>query len=214
MSLIRSIRNDIKAAFANDPAAINTLEIILAYPGFQARQWHRLAHALLSWHIPVLPRVVSHLGRFFTGIEIHPGAKIGESFFIDHGMGVVIGETAEIGDNCVLYQGVTLGGTSMQRVKRHPTLGNNVVVGAGSQIIGAITIGDNSKVGAGSVVIHDVPPNATVVGVPGRVVALRNPDTETVESLPDPIGDTIEKLDKRVSELEEKFREGKKSEGI
>lgn len=202
MSLIRSIRNDIKAVFRNDPAANNTLEILLAYPGFHARQGHRLAHILYRWHIPVIPRLISHWNRFFTGIEIHPGAKIGEGFFIDHGMGVVIGETAEIGDNVMLYQGVTLGGTSMQKVKRHPTLGNNVVVGAGAQIIGAITIGDNSKVGAGSVVVTSAPPNATVVGVPGRVVAIRNPDKDTVEQLPDPVWEKIQQLESRVSELE------------
>ncbi|MFC1940442.1 serine O-acetyltransferase EpsC [Chloroflexota bacterium] len=129
MSLIGSIKKDIKTALEQDPAAISTLEILLAYPGFHARQFHRLAHTLYRWHIPVLPRLLSHISRFLTGIEIHPGAKIGEGLFIDHGMGVVIGETSEIGDNVVLHQGVTLGGTSLQRTKRHPTLGNNVVVG-------------------------------------------------------------------------------------
>ncbi len=203
MSLISSIKRDIKAVFANDPAAVSTLEIWLAYPGFHARELHRLAHRLHQWHIPVLPRLISHISRFLTGIEIHPGAKIGEGFFIDHGMGVVIGETAEIGDNVCLYQGVTLGGTSMQRVKRHPTLGSNVVVGAGAKLIGAITIGDNSKVGAGSVVVNSVPSNATVVGVPGRVVAIRNPDTDTVENLPDPVWERLESLEKRIAELEE-----------
>jgi serine O-acetyltransferase len=202
MSLITSIRKDIKAVFDNDPAAISWLEVLLAYPGFHAREIHRIAHTLYNWHIPWLPRLVSHCNRGLTGIEIHPGAKIGESFFIDHGMGVVIGETAEIGDNCVLYQGVTLGGTSMQRVKRHPTLGNNVEVGAHAQIIGAINIGENSKVGSGSVVVKSVPPNATVVGVPGRVVAIRNPDTNTVESLPDPVWDRMDKLERRLQELE------------
>lgn len=205
MSLISSIRRDIKTAFEHDPAATSTLEILLAYPGFHARQFHRLAHRLYLWRIPVLPRLVSHISRFLTGIEIHPGAKIGEGFFIDHGMGVVIGETSEIGDNVTLYQGVTLGGTSLQRVKRHPTLGNNVVVGVGSQLIGAITIGDNSKVGAGSVVVTSVPPDATVVGVPGRVVAVRNPDTDTVERLPDPVGEKLELLEKRIVELERRL---------
>lgn len=203
MGLIRSIRNDIRATFRHDPAAISTIEIILAYPGFHARQYHRLAHTLYRWHMPLLPRLVSHWSRFFTGIEIHPGAKIGEGFFIDHGMGVVIGETAEIGDNVMLYHGVTLGGTSMQRVKRHPTLGNNIVVGAGSHLIGAITIGDNVKIGAGSVVVESVPPNATVVGVPGRIVAMRNPDTDTIEKLPDPVWDKISSLEKRIAELEQ-----------
>ncbi len=202
MSLITSIRKDIKAVFTHDPAAISTLEVLLVYPGFHARQFHRLAHTLFRWHIPVLPRLISHISRFLTGIEIHPGAKIGEGFFIDHGMGVVIGETSEIGDNVTLYQGVTLGGTSHQRTKRHPTLGNNVVVGVGAQLIGAITIGDNTKVGAGSVVVTSVPANATVVGVPGRVVTVRNPDTDTVERLPDPVGEKLKKLEGRIARLE------------
>jgi len=216
MWLITNFRKDIKAVFEHDPAATNTLEVLLAYPGFHARQYHRLAHTLFRWHIPVLPRLLSHISRFLTGIEIHPGAKIGEGFFIDHGMGVVIGETSEIGDNVTLYQGVTLGGTSHQRTKRHPTLGNNVVVGVGAQLIGAITIGDNTKVGAGSVVVTSVPANATVVGVPGRVVALRNPDTDTVEKLPDPIGEKLEGLEKRIAELEHRLAtiEGCKDESI
>jgi len=202
MGLIASIRRDIRAAFEHDPAAVSTLEILLAYPGFHARQNHRLAHTLFKWHVPVLPRLISHLSRFCTGIEIHPGATIGEGFFVDHGMGVVIGETSVIGDNVTLYQGVTLGGTSQQHVKRHPTLGNNVVVGVGAQVIGDITIGDNAKVGAGSVVVNSVPPNATVVGVPGRVVSVRNPDTDTVERLPDPVGERLDELEKRIAELE------------
>ncbi len=205
MSLIASIKRDIKAAFEHDPAAVNILEVLLAYLGFHARQFHRLAHTLYRWRIPVVPRLVSHIGRLITGIEIHPGAKIGEGFFIDHGMGVVIGETAEIGDNVTLYQGVTLGGTSLQRVKRHPTLGNNVVVGVGAQLIGNITIGDNTKVGAGSVVVTSVPADATVVGVPGRVVAVRNPDTDTIERLPDPVGEKLELLEKRINELEKRL---------
>jgi serine O-acetyltransferase len=216
MGLFTSIRKDIKAVFDHDPAAINTLEVLLAYPGFHARQSHRLAHTLFRWHIPVLPRLISHISRFLTGIEIHPGAKIGDGFFIDHGMGVVIGETSEIGDNVTLYQGVTLGGTSHQRTKRHPTLGNNVVVGVGAQLIGDITIGDNTKVGAGSVVVNSAPANATVIGVPGRVVAVRNPDTDTVERLPDPVGEKLENLEKRIAELEKRLAliEGRKSEGI
>ena len=216
MSLITSIRKDIKAVFDHDPAAKNTLEVLLAYPGFHARQFHRLAHTLYRWHVPVLPRLISHISRFLTGVEIHPGAKIGEGLFIDHGMGVVIGETSEIGDNVTLYQGVTLGGTSHQRAKRHPTLSNNVVVGVGAQVIGAITIGDNTKVGAGSVVINSVPANATVVGVPGRVVTVRNPDTDTVERLPDPGWEKLEALERRIAELEEHLAklEGSKDEGI
>jgi serine O-acetyltransferase len=206
MGYCRSLRNDIKSAFEHDPAAVNTLEILLAYPGFHARQFHRIAHTLFKWHIPFLPRLISHISRFLTGIEIHPGATIGEGFFIDHGMGVVIGETSVIGDNVTLYQGVTLGGTSHLRAKRHPTLGDNVVVGVGAQLIGDITIGENSKVGAGSVVVSSVPANATVVGVPGRVVAVRNPDTDTVERLPDPVGERLESLEKRVAELEKTLK--------
>jgi serine O-acetyltransferase len=210
VGLITSIRKDIKAAFEHDPAAVNTLEILLAYPGFHARQYHRLAHTLFNWHVPVLPRLISHCSRFLTGIEIHPGATIGEGFFVDHGMGVVIGETSVIGDNVTLYQGVTLGGTSQQKKKRHPTLGNNVVVGVGAQVIGDITIGDNAKVGAGSVVISSVPANATVVGVPGRVVAVRNPDSDTVEKLPDPVGERLDRLEKRLDEMEKRLPPGKK----
>jgi serine O-acetyltransferase len=205
MSLIGSIRKDIKAAFEHDPAAISTIELLFTYPGFHARQFHRLSHTLFRWHIPVLPRLVSHISRFLTGIEIHPGANIGDGFFIDHGMGVVIGETSEIGDNVTIYQGVTLGGTSHQRVKRHPTLGNNVVVGVGAQLIGDITIGDNTKVGAGSVVVTSVPANATVIGVPGRVVAVRNPDTDTVERLPDPVWEKLESLEERMAEIEKRL---------
>ncbi len=205
MRLIRSIRADIRAVFEHDPAARNVWEVIFVYPGFHARQCHRVAHTLWNWRIPFLPRVISHISRFFTGIEIHPGAKIGEGFFIDHGMGVVIGETSEIKDNVALYQGVTLGGTSLQKKKRHPTLGNNVVVGAGAKLIGAITIGDNVKVGASSVVISSVPHNATVVGVPGRVVEIRNPDTDTVEKLPDPVWEKLENLEKRMVDLEKRL---------
>ena len=200
--LIRSIRNDIRAVFKHDPAAKGVLEVLFAYPGFHARQFHRLAHTLWRWHVPFFPRLISHIGRFLTGIEIHPGADIGEGVFIDHGMGVVIGETSVIGVDVVLYQGVTLGGTSVQKKKRHPTLGNSVVVGSGAKLIGAINIGDNVKVGSGSVVIKSVPPNATVVGVPGRVVEIRNPDSDTVEKLPDPVWERMENLEKRIAELE------------
>jgi serine O-acetyltransferase len=209
MNLINSIKRDIQSVYEHDPAAKNTWEIFFAYPGFHARQFHRLSHTLWNWHWPFFPRFVSHLGRFFTGIEIHPGAKIGEGFFIDHGMGVVIGETSEIGENVAIYQGVTLGGTSLLKKKRHPTLGNNVVVGAGSIIIGAITIGEGAKVGAGSVVVTPVPPHVTVVGVPGRVVEVRNPDTETVEKLPDPVWEKIESLEKRIAELEAELKHTK-----
>jgi serine O-acetyltransferase len=207
MGFISSVKRDIQTVFEHDPAARNVFEIFFAYPGFHARQCHRLAHTLWNWRVPFFPRLISHIGRFFTGIEIHPGAEIGEGFFIDHGMGVVIGETSVIKDNVALYQGVTLGGTSLLKKKRHPTLGNNVVVGAGSKLIGAITIGDNVKVGAGSVVITSVPANATVVGVPGRVVEIRNPDTDTVEKLPDPVWEKIETLEKKIAKLEKALKD-------
>lgn len=202
MSLIKSIKNDIKAIYEHDPAAVNILEVLLAYPGFHARQFHRLAHKLHCWHLPFFPRFISHINRFLTGIEIHPGARIGEGLFIDHGMGVVIGETSEIGDNVTMYQGVTLGGTSHLKLKRHPTIGNNVVIGVGAKLIGNVTIGEGTKIGAGSVVITSVPPHATVVGVPGQVVAIRDPDTDTVEHLPDPLRERIDKLEQRIAELE------------
>ena len=205
MGLLKSIRRDIRAALEHDPAARNAWQVVFVYPGFYARQFHRMEHTLWNWHIPVLPRLMAHITRFLTGIEIHPGARIGEGFFIDHGMGVVIGETAEIGDGVSLYQGVTLGGTSMQKAKRHPTLGNNVVIGAGAKIIGAITIGDNSKIGAGSVVTNTVPPHATVVGVPGRVVEIRYPDTDTVEKLPDPVWEKLQYLEGEIAELEKRL---------
>ncbi len=214
IKLIRSIRRDIEAVFDHDPAANNIWEVIFAYPGFHARQFHRLAHTLWNWRIPFFPRLISHVSRFLTGIEIHPGAKIGEGFFIDHGMGVVIGETSEIKDNVCIYQGVTLGGTSLLKKKRHPTLGNDVVVGAGAKLIGAINIGDNVKVGAGSVVITSVPANATVVGVPGRVVEIRNPDMDTVEKLPDPVWEKLEGLEKRVAELEKAMKAIQSTVGI
>jgi serine O-acetyltransferase len=206
MGLWESIKRDIQAALERDPAATSALEVILCYPGFHARQFHRLAHFLYKRRMRLLARIVSHISRFLTGIEIHPGAKIGEGLFIDHGMGVVIGETAEIGDNCHLYQGVTLGGTSTKRTKRHPTLGNNVVVGAGAKIIGAVTIGDNAKIGAGSVVVSNVPPNATVVGVPGHVVAYHDPGNDTVLRLPDPEWDALRSLAERLDRLEERLQ--------
>ena len=205
MNTFKSIIGDIRTARRKDPAATGNLEVILAYPGFHARQAHRLAHTLYNWHVPVLPRLISHLSRFFTGIEIHPGAKIGEGLFIDHGMGIVIGETTEIGNNCHLYQGVTLGGTSTKREKRHPTLADNVVVGAGAAIIGAIYIGENVRIGAGSVVVTNVPANATVVGVPGHIVAFYDPGNDTIVRLPDPEWDRLQSLEDRLSRLEEKI---------
>ena len=207
MSLLQRIGRDIKAARDRDPAASGNLEVILAYPGFHARQLHRLAHTLHTHRVPMLPRLISHITRLFTGIEIHPGAKIGDGFFIDHGMGVVIGETAEIGDNCHLYQGVTLGGTSTRREKRHPTLENNVEVGAGAKLIGAITIGENAQVGAGSVVVTNVPPNATIVGVPGHIVAYRDPGSDTIQHLPDPEWDRITALEERIDQLQAQLRD-------
>ena len=208
MSLIASVKRDIRTALERDPAATSSLVVFFTYPGFHARQYHRVAHRLHQRGLRDLARLVANISRFLTGIEIHPGAKIGEGLFIDHGMGVVIGETSEIGDNVTLHQGVTLGGTSTQRVKRHPTLKDNVMVGVGAQLIGDITIGENSKVGAGSVVVNSVPPNATVVGVPGRVVAVRNPDTDTVEKLPDPVGERLENLEERVTKIEKRLKKG------
>ena len=206
MSLLKSIASDIQAARDRDPAATGNLEVILTYPGFHARQLHRLAHTLRQRGVPLLPRLISHVTRALTGIEIHPGATIGNGFFIDHGMGVVIGETAEIGDNCHLYQGVTLGGTSTKREKRHPTLMDNVEVGAGAKLIGAITVGENASIGAGSVVVTNVPANATVVGVPGHIVAYRDPGSDTVLHLPDPEWDRITALEQRIEELIERLR--------
>ena len=202
MSLLRSIKRDLDAALARDPAARGTLEVALTYPGFHARLLHRPAHALYRRGVPLLPRLVSHLARFLTGIEIHPGAEIGEGLFIDHGMGVVIGETARIGDGCHLHQGVTLGGTSTRRVKRHPTLGDDVLVGAGAALIGAITVGDHARIGAGSVVVTNVPAYATVVGVPGHVIAYHDRGNDTVVRLPDPEWDRIEDLEQRMRRLE------------
>jgi serine O-acetyltransferase len=168
--LFSAIGSDLRAALQRDPAARSALDVVLSYPGFHAVAAHRFIHALHRTGIPLLPRWLSTVNRFLTGIEIHPNARIGRGFFIDHGMGVVIGETAIVGDNCTIYQGVTLGGTSLSHGKRHPTLGNNVTVGVGAALLGAITIGDNAKIGGGSVVVRDVPANATAVGVPARVV--------------------------------------------
>ncbi len=202
MGLLQEIKGDIKAARQRDPAARSDLEVILTYPGFHARQMHRLAHTLHRHGFRLPARIVSNVSRLLTGIEIHPGARIGKRFFIDHGMGVVIGETTIIGDDCHLFQGVTLGGTSTRRTKRHPTLGKNVVVGAGAKIIGDVTVGDNAKIGAGSVVVTNVPPNATVVGVPGHIVAFADPGDDTQLRLPDPEWDIIQRLQARIDELE------------
>jgi serine O-acetyltransferase len=203
-----TIREQIDTIFREDPAAKSILEIFLCYPGFHAILAHRLSHRLYRWGVPLLPRFLSQISRFFTGIEIHPGATIGRRFFIDHGSGVVIGETSEIGDDVLLYQGVTLGGTGHERGKRHPTIGNRVVIGTGAKVLGSIKIGDNVKIGAGSVVVHPVPDNSTVVGVPGRVVRVR-PEGGLLEHgrLPDPEGQAIDDLARRVSELEALVRE-------
>ncbi|CAH1385558.1 serine O-acetyltransferase [Candidatus Nitrotoga sp. M5] len=168
--MFQSIKEDIGSVFARDPAARSAFEVITCYPGFQARLVHRMAHWLWSANLKWLARFVSHVGRFLTGIEIHPGATIGRRFFIDHGMGVVIGETAEIGDDCTLYHGVTLGGTSWKEGKRHPTLGNGVVVGAGAKILGPISIGDSAKIGSNAVVVKNVPAGATAAGIPARIL--------------------------------------------
>lgn len=197
------VRDDIRAAMERDPAARNAAEVVLFYPGFHARLAHRVANALHRRRVPLLPRGIMHFTRFVTGIEIHPGATIGRRFFIDHGMGVVIGETAEIGDDVMLYQGVTLGGTSTRRVKRHPTLRDRVVVGAGAKVIGAIEVGENARIGAGSVVVTNVPANATVVGVPGHIVAFHDDSNGAIQRLPDPEWDRLNELDRKVRELNE-----------
>ncbi len=203
MGVLQEIRADIRAAMERDPAARSAIEVALFYPGFHARLAHRMAHALHQRGVPLLPRGIMHVARFFTGIEIHPGATIGRRFFIDHGMGVVIGETAEIGNDVMLYQGVTLGGTSTRRVKRHPTLRDRVVVGAGAKVIGAIEVGENARIGAGSVVVTNVPANATVVGVPGHIVAFHDDSNGAIQRLPDPEWERLNDLDRRMQELHE-----------
>ena len=202
-----ALRRDIRTVFERDPASRSRVEALLCYPGVHALAFHRLAFRLWARQWYGTARFVSHISRFLTGIEIHPAAKLGPGLFIDHGMGVVIGETAEVGRNVTLYQGVSLAGTSLKREKRHPTLGDNIVVGAGAKIIGAIYIGDNSRIGAGSVVVRDVPPNAVVVGVPGRVTYKDGQRiTEEVDlnqtDLPDPVARAIEQLVDRIRGLE------------
>jgi|SRR5579872_231051 len=208
-----ALLEDLRAALERDPAATSWLEVVLCYPGFHAIAAHRLIHPLWKARIPLIPRLLSQLVRFLTGIEIHPGAKIGPGFFIDHGMGVVIGETTEIGRDVTLYQGVTLGGTSMQRgKKRHPTLEDGVTVGVGAVVLGAITLGKNAKVGGGSVVVKDVPPDSTVVGVPGRVVIQNGVPIRAVSErprvdMPDPEMEKIAELSARVARLERLLEE-------
>jgi serine O-acetyltransferase len=210
---VSEVRADVCAARDRDPAAqgVSTLEILSSWAGVQALLAHRAAHALLYAGVPVLPRVIAYLTRAVTGVEIHPAAVIGREFFIDHGAGVVIGETAVIGDRVTLYQGVTLGGTGFQRGKRHPTLGNNVTVGSGAKLLGPIDIGDGAKVGANTVVVEDVPPGATVVGNPGHLVRVEGkrvegPDADWIH-LPDPIAEAIKGLSSRLAEIERRLTE-------
>lgn len=207
-------REDLRTVFDKDPAARSTLEVILCYPGLHALWLHRIAHFLWRRRLRLVARMMSHLSRFSTGIEIHPGAAIGRRFFIDHGMGVVVGETTEIGDDVLLYQGVVLGGTSHEKTKRHPTLCNNVVVGAGATVLGAITVGEGARIGAGSVVVQAVPPDSVVVGVPGRVSESGRPSLALEHGrLPDPVKEAIEhvldnerQLVERLERLEEILR--------
>lgn len=218
MSLFQAFRRDIDAALERDPAARNRLEVLLVYPGVHALLLHRIAHALWRRRLLLLARIIAHVARMLTGIEIHPAAVIGPGCFIDHGMGVVIGETAELGENVTLYQGVVLGGTGKEKGKRHPTIGNNVVIATGAAVLGSFRVGDNARIGAGSVVLTEVPPNSTVVGVPGRIVRENGRKVDTIEldhaNLPDPLekvlrgmAGKIESLAARVRELEARERE-------
>ncbi|OGW72768.1 MAG: serine O-acetyltransferase [Omnitrophica bacterium GWA2_52_12] len=220
MNPFAAIYSDFKACFERDPAArtpLGFLEVIFLYPGFHAIVVHRFSHVLYRLHVPFIPRLMSQIMRFLTGVEIHPGARIGRSFFIDHGMGVVIGETAEIGDQVTLYQGVTLGGTGLERGKRHPTLGNHVVVGAGAKVLGNIKLGNHVKVGAGSVVVHPVPDLCTVVGVPAEIVRKGGQRVTEVNldhgDLPDPVRtlkNRIRLMQKELEALESQLLDGKK----
>jgi serine O-acetyltransferase len=208
------LREDIRTIKERDPAAKNYVEILLCYPGLHAVWLHRIAHSLYQYKWYTFARLISHFSRGFTGIEIHPGAKIGKRLFIDHGMGVVIGETTEIGDDCLIYKGVVLGGTTLEKKKRHPTLGNRVIVGSNSTVLGAITVGDGARIGSGSVVVKPVPNGATVVGVPGRIVESVTPEKEELDfehgNIPDPLSDIMKmllqlhnKLEQRVKQLED-----------
>lgn len=212
-----TVRRDLKSVFDHDPAARTTVEVILCYPGFHAVLMHRIAHRLWRLNFKLLARWVSHLGRFLTGIEIHPGARIGSGFFVDHGMGVVIGETAEIGENVTLYQGVTLGGTSHSKGKRHPTIGDNVVVGAGAKVLGPFTVGAGSMIGAQSVVIKEVPPDSTVVGVPGRVAAKGGEKSHLGDldhdRLPDPVAKALHALHRKIAHLEREIDDLRREKG-
>lgn len=217
MSIFQRIKEDIETVFKKDPASRSVLEVLLCYPGLHAIWLHRIAHWFYKKKLYLIARIISHISRFFTGIEIHPGAKIGRRFFIDHGMGVVIGETTEIGDDVLIYQGAVLGGVSLSKGKRHPTIGNNVVIGAGAIVLGNIKIGDNARIGAGSVVLKDVPAGATAVGVPARIIGSTTPDlVEKLEhnKLPDPIAEGFELLIKEINRLEERLKKIESLEGI
>jgi serine O-acetyltransferase len=209
--MLKHLKEDIKTVFERDPAAQSWAEVLLCYPGIHALIVHRFTHWLYTKHHFLLARYISQVSRFFTGIEIHPGATIGRRFFIDHGTGVVIGETCEIGDDVTLFQGVTLGGTGKEKGKRHPTVGNSVMISTGAKVLGSIKIGDNTKIGAGAVVLQDVPPNTTVVGVPGRVVVqdgvrVRN-GTDLLQPNLDPVAKMIECLQHKIIELELRIEE-------
>ncbi|QFG00888.1 serine O-acetyltransferase [Psychrobacillus glaciei] len=206
--MFERMKEDIAVVFEQDPAATSMLEVVLTYSGLHAIWSHRIAHALYKKRLFFLARIISQISRFFTGIEIHPGAKIGRRFFIDHGMGVVIGETCEIGEDCTIYQGVTLGGTGKEKGKRHPTLADNVLVATGAKVLGSITIGENSKVGAGSVVLKDVPINSTVVGIPGVVVIQNGVKLKrnlNHQDLPDPFADRCKKMENEIKVLQEEI---------
>jgi serine O-acetyltransferase len=209
--VVSEVRSDVAAARDRDPAAqgVSTFEILTSWAGVQALLAHRAAHALLEAGVPLLPRIIAYTTRSMTGVEIHPAAEIGKEFFIDHGSGVVIGETATVGDRVTLYRGVTLGGTGFQRGKRHPTLGDNVTVGSGAKLLGPIAVGDSAKIGANTVVVEDVPPGATVVGNPGHPVRVEGkrvegPDADWIH-LPDPIAEAIKSLSERIADLEERL---------
>lgn len=214
-----TLKSEIQVIFERDPAARSVLEILFCYPGFRAIINHRIAHYFYKKKLFFLARLVSHWSRHRTGIEIHPGATIGKGFFIDHGSGIVIGETAEVGDNVTLYQGVTLGGTGKERGKRHPTIGNNVTISAGAKILGSFKVGDNVKIGAGSVVLKSIPSNCTVVGVPGRIV-VRDGNRITGGAdlehhlLPDPISDALVSMQERIEELEKKIKHYEMEAGL
>ena len=209
MGLFRDINEDIQAVLTRDPAARNAFEVLLCYPGVWALIFHKAAHWLFLHNLKLIARIVSQLARFITGIEIHPGATIGRRCMIDHGMAVVIGETTEVGDDVTIYQGVTLGGTGKETGKRHPTIGNNVVISSGAKVLGPFKVGNNSKIGAGSVVLEEVPDNCTVVGIPGKVVKRGNQRAEDLNQidLPDPIAVELECLRRRIVTLETKLKE-------